>query len=71
MHKESLQIHLLLSWNFAFISEVPVGTSEDTVKVKMIDIKAIKDQSPAYTPLLTFHSQRLLTYSYHLMTELM
>lgn len=32
-----MQIHLLLGWNFAFICEVPLGTSEDTVQVKMID----------------------------------
>lgn len=30
--------HLLLSWNLTFISEVPVGTFEDTEKIKMIDI---------------------------------
>lgn len=38
MFKESMLNHLLLSWNLAFISEVPVGTFEDTEKIKMIDI---------------------------------
>lgn len=31
-------IHLLLSWNVTFISEFPMGTFEDAVKIKMVDI---------------------------------